>query len=99
MPSVRAGVGMRRRDFVTVLTGAAAYPLFAGAQQKAMPVIGYLSLSPGPNTAPSVAAFRQGLAETGWVEGKMWRSNTAGLRANMIDCPHWPPISSTARST
>ena len=94
------GVGMRRRNFMTVLAGAATYPLLAGAQQKPMPVIGYLSpVSSGPNTAPSVAAFRQGLAETGWVEGKMWRSNTAGLRANMIDCPHWPPISSTARST
>src|SRR5712672_800259 len=41
------------------------------AQQKAMPVIGYLSsTSPGPNTAPSLAAFRQGLSETGYVEGQ-----------------------------
>jgi len=59
---------------MTVLAGAAAYPLSAGAQQKAMPVIGILSLnSPGPN-APNVASFRQGfrqgLGETGWVEGQ-----------------------------
>src|SRR6516162_1910166 len=66
----RASVGMRRRDFMTVLAGAAAYPLWAGAQQKATPVIGYLgSTSPGP-AAHIVTAFRQGLSETGYVEGQ-----------------------------
>jgi putative tryptophan/tyrosine transport system substrate-binding protein len=61
---------MRRRNFMTVLAGAAAYPLLAGAQQKAMPVIGYLaSGSPGP-FAPLMAAFPHGLSETGYVEGQ-----------------------------
>jgi putative tryptophan/tyrosine transport system substrate-binding protein len=62
---------MRRRDFVTFVGGAAAaWPLIAGAQQAALPIVGYLSpLDPGAS-GNFVAAFRKGLSEVGCVEGK-----------------------------
>ena len=61
---------MRRRNFMTVLAGAAAYPLLAGAQQKALPVVGFLNSTPPGPFAPQVAAFHQGLSGTGYVEGQ-----------------------------
>ena len=62
---------MRRREFLGVLSGASvAWPIAARAQQPAMPVIGFLhSASPGP-FAHLVAAYRQGLKDTGYVEGE-----------------------------
>ena len=61
---------MRRRTFLSLAATAATLPWPAGAQQKAVPVIGFLHAgSPGPS-APFVAAFRQGLSETGYVEGQ-----------------------------
>ena len=61
---------MRRREFITLLGGAVAWPLVARAQQPAMPVIGFLT-SRGPSDTPQLlAAFRQGLKDTGFVEGQ-----------------------------
>jgi putative ABC transport system substrate-binding protein len=62
---------VRRRSFLTVAGGAAiAWPLPARAQQKAMPVVGYLhTFSPGLN-APYVAAFREGLSATSYIDGQ-----------------------------
>jgi putative tryptophan/tyrosine transport system substrate-binding protein len=62
---------MRRREFITIFAGAAGvWPLDARAQQSAIPVIGFLS-SASPNAyAGRVAAFREGLNESGYIDGQ-----------------------------
>ena len=61
---------MRRRNFITLVGGAAVWPLASHAQQPATPVIGLLHLTSLELTRENLASFRRGLGETGYIEGR-----------------------------
>jgi putative ABC transport system substrate-binding protein len=65
----RRGDRVRRRQFITLLGGAAAWPLAAGAQRPSILVIGFLDATTAADTVYRVSAFRDGLKEAGFIDG------------------------------
>jgi putative ABC transport system substrate-binding protein len=63
-------LGIRRRDFITLLGGAAAWPLAARAQQRTLPTVGLLFSGTPETNGDEVTALRRGMSETGFVEGR-----------------------------
>jgi putative tryptophan/tyrosine transport system substrate-binding protein len=61
---------LRRREFITLLGGGAAWPLTARSQQQTIPVVGFLSGRSSSESASAVAAFREGMKEAGYIEGQ-----------------------------
>jgi len=81
---------MRRREFVTYVGGAVAWPLVARAQQPAMPVVAFINGGLANAEPGRVAAFRKGLSETGYIEDQNVRVEYHGLEGHYARVPALP---------
>jgi putative tryptophan/tyrosine transport system substrate-binding protein len=86
---------MKRRNFVVLAGGVAAWPLVARAQRPSVPVVGFLSATSPESYATFVNGFQRGLREAGFVDGDNVATITAGPRDSMTGCrgllPIWSP--------
>jgi putative tryptophan/tyrosine transport system substrate-binding protein len=78
---------MRRREFIAGLGGASAWPLVAGAQQQAKPVIGILGSTTAEGRPDATAAFMQGLKEAGFIEGRLVEASPRRRRSTIMMVP------------
>jgi putative ABC transport system substrate-binding protein len=83
---------LKRREFITLLAGAATWPLAARAQQVALPVIGCLDSRVQEAVVGRLRAFRQGLKETGFLEGENVAIIYRWPKIKLIGCPNSPAI-------
>jgi putative ABC transport system substrate-binding protein len=89
---------MRRREFISLLGGAAvSWPMGAGAQQPAMPVIGFLNARSPDDTTHLLAGFCQGLADGGFIERQNVTIEYRWRRVSMSGCRHLPQRSLAGR--
>ena len=79
---------MKRRKFITLLAGVAAAGPVAARAQASLPIVGFLNSASAEGYASMANAFKQGLNETGYVEGSNVQSNTAGRTIKTSGCQH-----------
>ena len=90
---------MNRRELILLMGAAMTSAPALRAQQTAIPVIGILNTGRAGPAGPFDAAIRQGLSETGYVEGQNVALEYRWARITTTGCRNWPPSLSASRST